>query len=832
MIKLNKKLQDRHGATLIMALMLVLVAVVVSFIVIQAATSSSLVAGSKNAFSSSTGSGGEGGTEDVSVSFSKSSYEYTYDGTAHGDEITPVVTQNGATLSGVTIKYSTNGGQSWSTTKPTLVNVNTLNVRVQVSQGGRVISTGNGYTLKVSPRTVTVTANDMSGVEEGTDVSKLSYTATVSNNISDDGYTLAYSLTVEPVTDNAYEYKIVPSGSALQGNYAVNYVPGTLTIKKTQTNALTVSLNNMDFSGTYTGEAQKSDGSVTVKLNDVALTNDYTLTYSYQKNGEAAYSDKEAPTVTNVSEIPSGGLVVTVTARYKDMEASTSYTMKLEQSNAWKFIEYDSNTLKYAYTGSAQQGGIKGIEGYLLAADAYNTSVTYSYGTVSDSATAPSLTAKDSSCVVTAKATNPNYQTKTYQYTFSIGLKTGLTLTAPSNCTATYSGSALSPAPTASGATSGTTAIWYRTSADNTSWSDWTTTKPSLTNAGTLYVQAQAKNSDYDDSNICEYTLTVNRKEVTVKADNLRVFSRNSIPTSYTATVTGLLDSDTVNYSCTCDTSKTNQSSYTIVASGVETQGNYTVSYTNGTLTVQAPTKQEAQDSVDAVRDYIKANIGTLTYTLNSTKYTARSTGVPDDKKPYICATYKTEKVNGQDQTTTKSENFDLDKDGDFYITDKNDTNCYRITDSDIRNSSYAFESSTYKVTVPEKMKIFEEAITKVLNETSESETVIVPYNNSTITGMKTNVYVTFALDSDNDLSIDFVADGYGNQNTYYGFWYKRSGNTQSTYTKDAETTTYTSFKKQSGGSWSSTDKIESGAVHWTKVEQTGTYTFSYLRTK
>mgnify|MGYP000826528928 CR=1 FL=1 len=41
---------------------------------------------------------------------------------------------------------------------------------------------------------------------------------------------------------------------------------------------------------------------------------------------------------------------------------------------------------------------------------------------------------------------------------------------------------------TVSGGYGGT--IYYRTSTNNSSWGSWTTTKPSLTDVGTIYVQA------------------------------------------------------------------------------------------------------------------------------------------------------------------------------------------------------------------------------------------------------------------------------------------------------------------------------------------------------
>ena len=79
-------------------------------------------------------------------------------------------------------------------------------------------------------------------------------------------------------------------------------------------------------------------------------------------------------------------------------------------------------------------------------------------------------------------------------------------------------------------------------------------------------------------------TFTINRKAVTVKADNKSKTYGASDPT-LTATVTGLVGSDTVSYTLS-RASGSNVGTYTITPTGNATQGNYTVTFTTGTFTI------------------------------------------------------------------------------------------------------------------------------------------------------------------------------------------------------------------------------------------------------
>ena len=90
-------------------------------------------------------------------------------------------------------------------------------------------------------------------------------------------------------------------------------------------------------------------------------------------------------------------------------------------------------------------------------------------------------------------------------------------------------------------------------------------------------------------------TFTIEQKEVTVTPANKTKTAGESDP-SFTATVSGTLDSDTVKYKLTRDSGES-AGTYTIKASGDSSQGNYKVTYKTGTLTIKAKSTSSSSSS-------------------------------------------------------------------------------------------------------------------------------------------------------------------------------------------------------------------------------------------
>ena len=123
---------------------------------------------------------------------------------------------------------------------------------------------------------------------------------------------------------------------------------------------------------------------------------------------------------------------------------------------------------------------------------------------------------------------------------------------------------------------------------DLTEGADYTAewSNASSTNAGT-YTVTITGNEFYPGTTTASYT--IDPKTVTVKANNAsRTYGKND-PAEYTATVSGLLGTDTVTYKVAREKGN-NAGTYAIIPTGETAQGNYAVSYKNGTFTINPKT--------------------------------------------------------------------------------------------------------------------------------------------------------------------------------------------------------------------------------------------------
>ena len=159
--------------------------------------------------------------------------------------------------------------------------------------------------------------------------------------------------------------------------------------------------------------------------------------------------------------------------------------------------------------------------------------------------------------------------------------------------------------PLSGGATASVTKgtkITYSTDGGKT----WSETLPSITNVGTLNVTAKAENKNYKDVTV-DYTLKVTRKAVTVTADNKsKVFGEKD--PELTATVAGTLGEDTVKYDVVREAGE-NVGKYTITPSGKAKQGNYSVTYATGTLTITSQSIDPGTDPEKPNPDYTGAKV-------------------------------------------------------------------------------------------------------------------------------------------------------------------------------------------------------------------------------
>ena len=230
-----------------------------------------------------------------------------------------------------TVEYSTSD----------FTNVGTIEVVIK----GKGNYTGTvTRTYKITPKSVTVTAEDKTKVFGETDP-KL--TATVAGTLGND--TVEYKLSRE-TGEAAGKYEITVKGDKLQGNYSVSYVAGTLTITSQSIDPGTdPEKPNPDYTGAkvnspsdevYDGNEHKWIPTVTDKSKTLKLGKDYTVEYST--------SD-----FTNV-----GTVEVTITGK-------GNYTGTVKRSYKVTPKEYtvttDSATKTYSGTALTAGGKVEGI---------------------------------------------------------------------------------------------------------------------------------------------------------------------------------------------------------------------------------------------------------------------------------------------------------------------------------------------------------------------------------------------------------------------------------------------------------------------------------------
>ena len=481
----------------------------------------------------------------------------------------------GATASvtkGTKITYSTDGGKTWSETLPSITNVGTLKVKAKAENKNYKDVTVD-YTLTVTRKAVTVTADNKSKVFGEKDPE---LTATVAGTLGED--TVKYDV-VREAGENVGKYTITPSGKAEQGNYSVTYATGTLTITKAETMTLTPELTGKDAEKEY--DSKPLSGGATA-----SVTKGTKITYS--TDGGKTWSET-LPSITNVGTLKVKAKAenknykdvtvdytltvtrkaVTVTADNKSKvfgEKDPELTATVAGTLGEDTVKYDvvreagENVGKYTITpsGKAEQG---------------NYSVTYATGTLT-------ITSQSIDPGTDPEKPNPDY--------------TGAKVNSPSD--AVYDGNEHK---------------WIPTVTDKAD---------KKLKAGTDYtVEYSTKNFkdvgtiDVTITGIGNYSGTVTRtykitpKSVTVTAeDKTKVFGETD--PKLTATVTGTIGKDTVEYTLSRKDGEA-AGKYEITVKGDKLQGNYSVTYATGTLTITSQSIDPGTDPEKPNPDYTGAKV-------------------------------------------------------------------------------------------------------------------------------------------------------------------------------------------------------------------------------
>ena len=141
----------------------------------------------------------------------------------------------------------------------------------------------------------------------------------------------------------------------------------------------------------------------------------------------------------------------------------------------------------------------------------------------------------------------------------------------------------------------------------------WTTNLNQYKDVTETTIKVRVTNANYDPSLVeLEGTVKITPKPVTVTANSYNKAYGATDPT-FTAKVEGTLGTDAVNYILNRETGE-NVGTYKILAIGDATQGNYSVTYYPGTLTITAATRPEdKQLSVTSYEGVYDANEHTIT---------------------------------------------------------------------------------------------------------------------------------------------------------------------------------------------------------------------------
>ena len=430
------------------------------------------------------------------------------------------------------------------------------------------------------------------------------FTATVEGLVGTD--TVTYTFTREQ-GDDVGTYAITPEGDAEQGNYTVTYVSGTLTIVQRDVTVTaddkTVTFGESDPTFTATVDGLVGTGTVTYQLSREDGTD--IGTYTIYANGDADQGNYNVTFVNGTLTIEPAAVTVTADDKTKTFgESDPTFTATVEGLVGSDTVNYridcvhdeDAGTYEITVTGETEQG---------------NYTVTFTNGTFTidpKEVTAPIIAVHGNAYTYTGEEVKPvvfvydgttpipaDEFTVEYQNNVNAGTAT---VNIIDNDGGNY---------TVAGST--TFLIWRKNvvvTADPIQ-KGYGQADPELTytavgligndrmsgaltrESGEALGTYAIKQGTLTAGN--NYTVTfvgadftIVKANVIVKADDLTKTFGEADP-DFTATVTGVANGDTVVYTFTREPGE-NVGTYVITVTGDEDQGNYTVSFETGTLTI------------------------------------------------------------------------------------------------------------------------------------------------------------------------------------------------------------------------------------------------------
>ena len=300
-------------------------------------------------------------TDSDKLSVTATGYDGKYDGQTHNGKVTA---PEGATLS-----YSTDNGETWTATEPTIKNVGEINVTVKASMANYSDATAE-YTLKVTPRPVTLTSETASKTYDGTALTKPEVTVTGDGFVDGEVTDIKATGSVTNVSDSPVTNTIVytTTDKFVEDNYNITKAEGKLTITPLAVTVtakdytkyvgekdpvleatVTGTINNDTIDYTISRDAGETVGTYTITPAGAEAQGNYTVTY---KTGTLTIKERPYrpnPPITDKITVEITGNSDSVV--YDGTEHSVKdYTVKISDS---RYTEKD-----FTFSGKALASGV------------------------------------------------------------------------------------------------------------------------------------------------------------------------------------------------------------------------------------------------------------------------------------------------------------------------------------------------------------------------------------------------------------------------------------------------------------------------------------------
>ena len=556
------------------------------------------------------------------------------------------------------------GNHAWSdgTTNAKAITWKINPKSVAVTWGTTTTSTYNGNAQAPTAAATSGVANETINVTRTTGTNAGSYTSTASissvtggrarkENYTLTGNTKAFTINKASVATpanlsvstagivtwsgatNATSYEISINGSnwtaATSGVNYLSTIIGATGNRTVYVRAINKDSNNY---ATPSGNATKAVAVYALTINSNSTTMGTVDTASYNVISGATYTTSgNKLTIKGITTGTTTSDLKTITATNK-----TGYTFSSWSSTSGKIdakktvtatftanpINFANQTITKTFSTGAQTAGITGASNgtgsytYTEKSEKNASGTATNYISISGTTIniAANTPAGTYTYVITA-TDNGSKVTKDATYTITIG-KAAATNPTLSNTTLTYNGAA--QYVTVSGGYGGT--IYYRTSTNNSSWGSWTTTKPSLTDVGTIYVQAYvAGDGNHNNTGATgSVTLRMNPKSVAVTWGTTTTFNYNGGAQAPTAAATSGVTNETINVTRTTGTnagSYTSTASISSVSGGRANKANYTLTGNTKAFTINKvsagnPTLSNTTKTYNGAAQYVTVSGG------------------------------------------------------------------------------------------------------------------------------------------------------------------------------------------------------------------------------